>query len=310
MTVSDALTTILSTAVLLAVPVLWAAMGELIVERSGTLNIGVEGVMLIGAISASFVIHAGGSSFVAALASLPAGALCGVVLAYLYVSRRTDQIVTGILFNLIALGLTTTLFSQFLNGVGDVHTVSTYQIPLLNKIPIIGPALFDQTILFYVAIVGVVAVLWLVHGTWFGMNILAVGESPLTAETAGINVVRTRWYALILGCSLAGLGGAAIVLTASGAFLPNITNGQGYIALAIVVLGRFRPGWLLAGALLFGVTSAFQFQLQSLSFAQPIPKQVWLALPYIATIVAVAFSRSARYPAAVGKPYIPMSRGH
>lgn len=309
MTGSDPLITILSTAVLLAVPVLWAALGELIVERSGTLNIGVEGVMLIGAISASFVLHAGGSTFVAALASLSAGALCGMVLAYLYVVRRTDQIVTGILFNLIALGLTTTLFSQFLNGVGQVHTVSTYKIPLLSKIPIIGPAFFDQTILFYVAIVGVVVVLWLLHGTWFGMNILAVGESPLTAETAGINVVRTRWRALTLGCSLAGLGGAAIVLTASGAFLPNITNGQGYIALAIVVLGRFRPGWLLAGALLFGVASAFQFQLQSLSFAQPIPKQVWLALPYIATIVAVAFSRSARYPAAVGKPYVPMSRG-
>lgn len=309
MTGSDPLITILSTAVLLAVPVLWAALGELIVERSGTLNIGVEGVMLIGAISASFVLHAGGSTFVAALASLSAGALCGMVLAYLYVVRRTDQIVTGILFNLIALGLTTTLFSQFLNGVGEVHTVSTYKIPLLSKIPIIGPAFFDQTILFYVAIVGVVVVLWLLHGTWFGMNILAVGESPLTAETAGINVVRTRWRALTLGCSLAGLGGAAIVLTASGAFLPNITNGQGYIALAIVVLGRFRPGWLLVGALLFGVASAFQFQLQSLSFAQPIPKQVWLALPYIATIVAVAFSRSARYPAAVGKPYVPMSRG-
>lgn len=308
MTGSDALITILSTAVLLAVPVLWAALGELIVERSGTLNIGVEGVMLIGAISASFVVHAGGSPFVAALASLPAGALCGMVLAYLYVSRRTDQIVTGILFNLIALGLTTTLFSQFLNGVGQVHTVSTYKIPLLSKIPIIGPAFFNQTILFYVAIVGVVVVLWLLHGTWFGMNILAVGESPLTAETAGINVVRTRWCALMLGCSLAGLGGAAIVLTASGAFLPNITNGQGYIALAIVVLGRFRPGWLLAGALLFGAASAFQFQLQSLTFAQPIAKQVWLALPYIATIVAVAFSRSARYPAAVGKPYVPMSR--
>ncbi|WP_169988016.1 ABC transporter permease [Microbispora sp. H10836] len=303
-----ALVTILSTGVLLAVPVLWAALGELIVEKSGTLNLGVEGVMLIGAATAALVVKAGAGFAAAALVSLPVGALCGAVLAYLYVSRRTDQIVTGILFNLVALGLTTTLFARYLNGVGEVSTAPRYAVPLLSRIPVVGPSLFTQTPLFYLSVAAAVLVLLAVHGTWFGLGLLSAGEQPRAAETAGIDVIRVRWKALLAGNALAGLGGACIVLTQSGAFLPNITNGQGYIALAVVVLGRFKPAYIVLGAVFFGIANAFQFQLQSLPFAQGYPRQLWLALPYIATIVAVTLSRSARYPAAVGRPYVPAAR--
>ena len=295
--------TILSSGVALAVPLLWAALGEVTNETSGILNVGIEGVMLVGAFVAALVLHDTGSLLLAALAAIPAGALCGLFLAFLYVRRGTDQIVTGLMFNLLALGVTTALYEKYLTSSERVQSLHTVGIPLLKDIPVIGPALFDQTVLVYIVVVAAVLVAYVLRGTWFGLHVAAIGERPLAGDTAGLDVRRLRSVALVIGCSLVAVGGATIIVTQGGNFQPNITSGQGFIALAIVVLGRFKPGWIVFGALLFGVSTALQYQAQNVSWMASVPVQVWLAFPYIVTIVAVVVAKRAQYPAATAIPY-------
>lgn len=295
---------ILASGVALSVPLLWAALGEVIGETAGILNVGIEGVMLIGAFVAALVLHASGSLALAAVAAAPAGALCGLFLSFLYITRGTDQIVTGLMFNLFALGATTALHEEFLADAERGATLSTVGIPVLKDIPILGPPLFDQTILFYVAILAAVVVAYLLRGTWFGLHLRAIGERPLAGDTAGLKVRRLRAVALTIGCCLVGVGGAAIIVTQSATFQPNIAGGQGFIALAIVVLGRFRSPWIVLGAVFFGVSTALQYQAQNVEWMSNVPVQVWLAFPYIATIVAVVVAKRAQYPAATAIPYM------
>ena len=295
--------TILSSGVALAVPLLWAALGEVTNETAGILNVGIEGVMLIGAFVAALILHDTGSLFLAALVSVPAGMLCGAFLSFLYVRRGTDQIVTGLMFNLFALGVTTALYEKYLTGAERSKSLSEVGIPVLKHIPILGPALFEQSVLVYIVIVAAFAVAYLLRGTWFGLHLAAIGERPLAGDTAGLDVRLLRSVALVIGCGLVAVGGASIIVTQGGNFQPNITGGQGFIALAIVVLGRFRPGWIAFGALLFGVSTALQYQAQNVSWMASVPVQVWLAFPYIVTIVAVVVAKRAQYPSATAIPY-------
>jgi ABC-type uncharacterized transport system permease subunit len=297
------LVAILASGITLMVPVLWAALGETIGEQAGVLNIGIEGVMLIGAFAAAAGLHFTNQLSLGFLATIPAGVVVGMVLAYLYVQRRSDQIVTGILFNLLALGVTTVLYERYLTGAGAVNTMAALRIPGLSAVPVLGPALFSQNVLTYAAVLLAPVVLYLLRGTWFGLYIRTLGERPAVGDAAGLDVSRLRWIAVVLACLLGTIGGGVLVLTQTGNFTADMTSGQGFIALAVVILCRWNPLLVIAGAALFGIADAVQFQFQAISALHGVPKDVWLVIPYLLTIVAVASARRSQYPAACGIPY-------
>jgi general nucleoside transport system permease protein len=293
---------VFSIGVTLMAPVLWAALGELITEQSGVLNVGVEGVMLIAAFAAG-VGYRTGSYWLAILAALGSGIACGIVLAILYVRLGTDQIVTGILFNLFAVGLTTTLYQKYL-GAGLTLVFPNLKIPKLGDIPWIGEILFHQNFLVYGAFLAAPAVFFLVYRTWFGLYARAASEHPRAAESAGLNVLRLRYPAVVVGCALAAIGGATLVLSV-GQFVPGLTGGRGFIALAVVVLARWNPFGVILACLLFGVTESLQFETANLGPLAHVPSDFVLMIPYLATVLGVVFARGSRYPAACGIPYRP-----
>lgn len=296
---------ILASGVALMVPIVWAALGEVFNEKAGILNIGIEGVMLFGAFSAAIVLRESGSFLLAGISAIPVGMISGAILSWLYINRRADQIVTGLMFNLLAIGATTVLYEKFLTGAGVVTSIDTIGLPVLMDLPVLGPMLFNQTILVYLAGAVALVVAYLLRYTWFGLHLRSVGERPLAADTAGLSVFTLRWVSMLIGCALVSFGGASIVLTQSGNFLPGITSGQGFIALAVVVLGRFNPLWIVAGATLFGVSTALQFQAQNTALLSDLPGQLWLALPYVVTIIAVVIAKRSLYPASIAIPYQP-----
>jgi simple sugar transport system permease protein len=302
---SDVIIAVFVSGIALMTPVLWAALGEAITERAGILNIGIEGVMLGGALTCAWCIRDGAGITMGLLLSVPVGAVIGVVLSYLWVTRGADQIVSGIIFNLLALGVTTLLFEEYLKGVGVVTSLDKISIPGLSDIPWLGEILFTQNITVYLALVAAGIVFLILHRTWFGLYLRSAGEKPRATETAGLSVPRLRYAAVIMGCALMCFGGATLVASTSGGFVPNVTAGQGFVALAIVVLGRWNPFLIICGAVLFGVTQALQFQAQSLGFLSALPAEAWLGLPYLVTIVTVVLAKSSRYPNACGVPFVP-----
>jgi simple sugar transport system permease protein len=286
----------------LMVPILWAALGETLSEQAGVLNVGIEGVMLIGAFVTALLTVEVGNVWLSLLAAVGAGLACGIVLAVLYVRLGTDQIVTGLLFNIFALGLTGTLHSLYLGGQNG-PTLSEIELPLIGNVKWVGEVLSQQNIMLYGGLAMAFVVYWLLRRTWWGLYARAAGERPLAAESGGLNVWRLRYPAVILGCLLASLGGASLVLSTSGAFVPGMTAGRGFIALGVVVLAKWRPGLVVLASLLFGLTQGLQFLGGRLDALESIPDQFWLALPYIVTVLAVVFAPGSRYPAAVGIPY-------
>jgi general nucleoside transport system permease protein len=288
----------------LMTPILWAALGELIVEQSGVINIGVEGVMLIAAFTAAIGYAYTGSLYVGLIAALGVGVVSGVVLSLLYVRLGADQVVTGILFNVFAFGLTTTLYQKFLAS-GVVRTFHDIKIPGLNDIPWVGQVLFEHNFMVYGAVLAAPLIFYVVRRTWFGVYASACGEHPRAVESAGLNVWRIRYAAIVVGCLLAAAGGATLVLTISGGFASGLTSGRGFIALAVVVLARWNPFAVVGGCVLFGVAQALQFQVQNLGPLSHIPSDFVLMLPYAITILAVVFALGSRYPAACGVPFRP-----
>ena len=286
----------------LMAPILWAALGELITEQAGVLNVGIEGVMLLGAFGAAIGNRYAGGLIPGVFIGVAVGALCGLFLAWLYVSRGVDQIVTGILFTVFALGLTTVIYAKYLGG-GKASTLPEVHIPGLEDIPYLGEILFQQRALVYIALGFVPIVFYLMRRTWFGLYARAVAENPRAAETAGLNVVRLRYPAVIIGCMFAAMGGAALVVNTSGQFVLGMTNGRGFIALAVVVLAAWNPFWVVGACLLFGCAQSLQLQSDRLGPLGDIPDEFWLMLPYVVTILAVVFARATRYPSAVGVPY-------
>ncbi len=299
---------IITSSVLLLVPVLWAAAGEAVCESAGVLNIGIEGVMLFGAFIAATVVHFGGTLWEGWLLAAPGGALMGAVLWFLYVHRGCDQIVTGIMFNLFALGATTALYEKYLTGAGVVTTIRSLRIPGLASIPWAGPALFDQTPLFYLGVIGCAVLYYVLWRTWFGLSLRAAGERPDVAMAAGLSVFKLRLVAVTIACVFASLGGAALTVISTGSFNIDVTSGQGFIALAIVILGRWNPLWIILGAWLFGLADALQFQLVTVSSLSGVPHDAWLAAPYLITIAVVVLARGARYPSATGVPFSPVRK--
>lgn len=296
--------TLLASAVLLLVPVLFAGLGETVGELAGVLNVGIEGVMLFGAFVSSLVLSDTNGNFLGAtLISLPAGLLIGALLGYLYIERSADQVVTGIVFNILVLGITTLLYERYLTSAGQIHTLSNWAVPGLASIPIIGQALFDEPVLVYVSYGLAVIVGVAIRRTWLGMSIRAAGQRPVALDVAGVSVWKIRWIAVLFASCMASLGGATLVVLDTGGFVPDVTSGEGFIALAIVILGRWRASTVFLGALMFGAADALQFQVQTISGLAGVSRDVWLSLPYLLTIVAITAGRKARYPAATAVAY-------
>jgi simple sugar transport system permease protein len=289
--------------VTLSMPILWAALGEVIFERSGVLNIGIEGVMVFGAFGAAMGIrYSDNNLYIGLLGGVLSGVVSGFVLGIVYVTLGLDQIVSGIMINVFVIAITGALYTKYL-PIGVASTLPDIELPLLSDIPRIGEILFQHNVLVYAAFALVPVVWYLMSRTWFGLYARAASELPYAVESSGVDVLRIRYVAVMLGSILQAIGGAAIVLTTSGSFAVGLTSGRGFIALAVVVLARWNPFWALAGCLLFGVTQALQFQIDNIPVLEDVPSDFVLALPYIVTLVAVVLARSTRYPAACGVPY-------
>jgi ABC-type uncharacterized transport system permease subunit len=298
-------TLVLSLGVTLAIPILWAALGEVIFEQSGVLNIGIEGVMVFGAFAAAMGYrYADNNLYVGLLAGIGAGVVSGIVLSLIYVTFGMDQIVSGIMINVFVIGLTAALYGKYLGG-GVAGTLPDLNVPILSDIPYLGQILFEHNFLVYAAFGFAIVVWYLMSRTWFGLYARAASEVPRAVESSGVNVLHIRYVAVMFGSMLTAIGGAALVLTTSGGFATGLTSGRGFIALAVVVLARWNPFWVIVGCLLFGVTQALQFQIDNLGYLSHIPSDFMLALPYLVTLIAVIFARSTRYPAACGVPYQP-----
>jgi len=283
-----------------ATPLLLAATGEVVVERAGIINIGLEGVMLGGAFGALIgATHAGvaGGFLFAMVCGVAVAALFGVFALWV----RADQIITGTAITLLALGLTGTLYRALYGATGAALSISTsgvVRVPVLSSIPVIGTALFAQPPITYLAIVLAPVVWWWMYRTHAGLALRATGESPAAARAAGVAVGRVRFAAVLFGGALGGLAGATLVVAQAGTFAEGMSAGRGFVAIAIVVLGRWHPLGVAIAALVFGAASALQFLLQSMSLS--LPYQLFLALPYLLTLGALAgVAGRVRAPAAL-----------
>jgi len=295
----------IAASVRMAIPILLAAIGGMFSEKSGVLNIGLEGMMLLGCFVGFAAAYASGSLLVGVLAAIVAGALLGLVLGVFAITIGSNQVVVGIAINLLMVGVTGFFFRLFFGSGTSSPRITNFQ-PIdfgpLAEIPIIGPLLFQHDPLTYLALLIVVFAWVVMHRSTVGLSISAAGEHPEAAETLGLDVPRIRYLCLLAGGALAGLGGAFLSLSATGLFIDNMTSGRGYIALAMLILGRRYPFGILAAALLFGAADALQLRTQLLPWN--IPLQFLLMLPYVLTIVvlAIAAGRTGA-PAALGAPF-------
>ena len=295
----------LSASMRLAIPIMLAALGGIYSERAGVLNIGMEGMMLGGALTGFIVTYYTGSVVLGIAAALLVGALLGLLMGYFTISLAGDQVVVGIAFNLLMLGVTSFVYRAFF-AVGtqqpQITSLQALPIPILESIPIAGPLLFRQTALVYGTYFLIVVSFIVIFRTMWGLKLIAVGESPEAAETLGIHVTRTRYLSLLICGMFCALGGVSLSVGASSIFVDNMTAGRGYIALAILVLGRRHPFGIFAAALLFGAADALQLRTQTLDIK--IPFQFMLMLPYLLTIIVLSvFVRRTNDPAALGKHY-------
>jgi simple sugar transport system permease protein len=292
----------LAAAVRVATPLLLAATGETVTERAGVINLGLEGMMLAGALAATLGASAAGPWTGLALAVL-AGMLLAAAFAAIAIGARADQIIAGTALTLGAVGLTGTIYRQAYGTGGAglaLPTLAPVPIPLLSRIPILGPALFDQPAPTYLALVALPVVWWVLFRTRPGLALRATGEGAAMARAAGVRTGLVRAAATIVGGGFAGLAGATLVLAQVGTFAEKMTAGRGYVAIAIVVLGRWHPAGVAVAALLFGAATALQYVFQALGLA--VPYQLFLMLPYVLTLLALAGAVGrVRAPADLGK---------
>jgi len=283
------LTGFLAAAIRISTPLLLAATGEMLNERAGVINLGVEGAMLAGALASAIGAAAYGSGAGVALAVLAGMAVAGLFAA-VAIGARADQIITGTAITLGAIGLTGTIYRTAFGPGGPGLTLPTLPpvaIPGLSAIPVLGPALFEQPLLTSLAWLLVPAAFWFLFRSWWGLALRATGESAESARAAGVPVERVQAAATLVGGALAGLAGATLVLAQVGTFAEKMTAGRGFIAIAIVVLGRWHPVGVLLAALLFGSANALQFLFQAMGVGAPY--QLFLVMPYLLALAALAF---------------------
>lgn len=294
----------LAAAVRLAGPVLLAALGEIYAERSGVLNIGIEGAVLTGALCSYLVSVYTGSTLLGFVVAGLSGLVVGSILALMFLKVQASQIVVGIVFNILAAGAATYAYTLILGQVAS-PTIDMFEpvaLPLLSDIPLLGPILFNQPWPLYLTLVLVGVAQWVLFHTAFGLALRSAGENPKAASAAGLNVMKLRYIGVLLSCVGAGLAGGYLVGAQIGLFRDNIVNGQGFIALAIVIFGRWSPAKAMLAAFIFGAADALQLSLQL--FESTLPPQLLLALPYLLTIIAMSgvLGRTAQ-PGALTQPY-------
>lgn len=311
------LVALLTTGIRLAVPVLLAVLGEIITQLAGVMNLGLEGVMLVGGLAGFattyYLEQATGLPQLAAWiglgAGLAAGALMGLIMAILSITCRTDQVVAGITLVLLGQSFTTYCYRAAPNlAQARVSGLAPLPIPGFAEIPILGSVLFNQSPIIYLSGLLVVGVGCLLYRTPWGLTLRATGEHPTAVETSGLNVIRIRYLCTLAGSALAGLGGAVLTVVQLNLFIEGVTAGRGWIAIALVFFSRWRPSLALAGALLFGIADALQFRIQALG-SENLPYEFLLMLPYALTLLVLASRRlKDQTPSALGIPYIKGSR--
>jgi ABC-type uncharacterized transport system permease subunit len=301
-------TSVVAGGLLAGLPLMFTALGETVAERAGVLNIGLEGMMLLGAYVGFLGVYYGHTVWLGYLAGMAAGALASVFMVVLCVWRGFDQIVVGIAITLAGEGITSVLQgAQFGTTYPSLGATPTISIPLLDRIPVLGTSLFDQPLVVYLgfALVGVMT--WIFRSTNIGLNLRAAGEKPEALDAAGVGVMATRSYAELACGALAGLGGAYLAVSVAGVFTPFVTQGQGYMAIVIAMLARGRPFGVVLGSFLFGVTIALGDSLQIAGIN--ISTDLINMLPFIAIIAAlVVFGRRSYLPPALALPYVRGAR--
>ncbi len=287
-------------------PLIFATLGELLCERAGVLNLGIEGIMTFGAMSGWMWVYLGGGLWDGVLFAALTGAVFGALHAQLTVRFGLSQHVAGIGITLLATALSAYVFRMLLPDVTTPPKIVSFQpvhIPFLSDLPFLGPSLFRQTPLTYLALLLVPAVWYLLYRTPAGLAVRMAGENPMAVEAQGIDVLRVRSLAVIAGSALMAVGGAFLTMSAFDAFYFGMVNGRGWICIALVIFASWRPGKALLGALLFAGLDAMQVRAQQVAGAY-IPYQFFLALPYVLSIVAMIFmARRAAYPQALLKPF-------
>ena len=297
---------LLNNTLVLALPIILGGMGGIMSERVGVVNIAIEGQLLTGAFVAAVVGSITNNLWVGLIVAMIAAALLSTVLASLAIKYLVDQIIIGVLLNVLVIGVTNFLYSQVISqdnaNLNFPGTFDRIPIPLLSQLPIIGDAFFNQGATVYITFLLVPALWFILFRTKLGLRARAVGEHPLAADTVGINVAKTRFWWVTLGGAVAGLGGAAITIGNVGAFGREMTGGQGFIALAVVILGRWQPLYVSISALLFGFAIILRIWANQIN--PVIPVDFITMVPYLVTLIAVAgFAGRVRGPAASGKPY-------
>lgn len=274
----------LTATVRLATPLLFAASGELVSERSGVINIGLEGMMLTGAFFAFLGVYLWGSVLLGVLLGMVAGIVLAALMALLSIHARANQIVVGVGLNLLALGITTFVFREVFAGQAEIHLnrPTPIAVPGLSKIPVLGDALFHQTLFVYAAFAGVILVWFVLYRTTWGLALRATGELPAAADSAGLPVSGIRWVGTLTAGAMAGLAGSFLSVGQLGLFIEGMSAGRGFLALAAVIFGAWRPFGVLGACLVFGAADALQLRLQA---EATVPREVWLAI----ALVAVAY---------------------
>lgn len=289
----------------MSTPILLAAIGEIYAERSGILNLGCEGMMLMGAFGGyAFSLYTGNHLAGIVFGGI-VGGIFGLLMAFLCVTLRTDQVVNGVAISILSIGLSAFLFRTCLGEAAGVTVgkLDIIPVPLFSQIPVIGPILFIHHIMVYVTFVLAILLGIILFRTTWGLNVRAVGENPRAADSLGINVSLTRYACVIFAGMMAGIGGATLVLGELGRFSYGVTTGRGWIAVVLVIFSTWNPYKLLGATLLFSGADALQLRLQGIGVG--IPPQFLLMLPYIiAIIMLIAIARRAITPAALGKPYV------
>ena len=301
----DVLTRLLSTTLIMATPMLVAAMGTLFIERSGIINIGNEGFMIMGALMGVVGSYVSGCAFVGALVSMLSAGALGLVFAFFTITLRANQVVTGLAVNAIAAAVTSLLFRQIFGlsaSVPRIETFETLPIPLLRDIPVLG-VLFEQTAVGYLAFLLVPLTTFVLRRTRLGLTVRSVGENPLCCDTLGIHVQRTRYLSVLYGSMMAGLGGAFVSMGQLSFFTVGMIAGRGYMTLAAIVFGNYTPWGIMLACVLFGAVSSLQYMLQATSSL--IPYQLWVSFPYLFAVLALCLYRTrSKAPACSGQPFV------
>jgi len=287
----------LEAAVRTATPLLLAATGEVVTERAGVINISLEGCIIAGAFAA-FALGPHGA-LVGYSAALAAGMSVGLVLALFVVTLRRDQIIAGTALTMLALGITGTLFRARADAVLVHATERAIEVPVLSRIPVVGAALFAQPSITYVAILLVPLISWWLYRSQAGLALRAIGEAPDAARAAGVRVGVVQAAAIAFGSALGGLAGGALVLAQAGTFAEGMSAGRGFLAIAIVALGRWRPLGVVLASIVFGAAMAFQFAVQALGWT--IRYELVLMIPYVLTLTALSVFRVGNAPAMLGR---------